>query len=83
MNLTEAIILTDNYKVVGKKASRRGDEDIILEDATYTTCKDCPNSWAFSGKKIFITPGEYVRIRGAYFLVNGVNLLYFPYFFFQ
>ena len=50
MNLTEAIILTDNYKVVGKKASRRGDEDIILEDATYT-CKDCPNHGRLAEKK--------------------------------
>jgi len=82
LELSKAMIITDNYKVVGERAKRQGKGDIILENASYTTCKDCPNSWAFSGDKIFVTPGQYVRIKGAYFVISGVNVLYLPYFFF-
>ena len=82
LELRRAVIITDNYKVVGEKVSRVGKGDILLKNATYTTCKDCPNSWSFKGEKIFVTPGSYVRIKGAYFVVNGVNVLYLPFFFF-
>ena len=82
LELMRAVIVTDNYKVVGEEVSRVGKGDIFLKNASYTTCKDCPNSWSFLGENIFITPGEYVRIKGAYFVVNGVNVLYLPYFFF-
>jgi LPS-assembly protein len=82
LELLRAIIITDNYKVVGEKVSRVGKGDIVLKNASYTTCKDCPNSWSFKGETIFITPGKYVRIKGAYFVISGVNVLYLPFFFF-
>ena len=79
IDIDNARILSDNYIVTGKKIIQTSSEIIYAEEAEYTTCKDCPESWSIFGKKITIELGQYVRIQNAFIKVKGVTALYFPY----
>ncbi len=79
VDLVNARIQTDTFAVVGKKISRLRKDFIYAEDAEYSTCKDCPESWSIFGKKVEITVGEYVTLRHAFIKINGVVVMYIPY----
>lgn len=79
LTIKNARVLSDNYIILGKKLSRISENVIIGEEAEYTTCRDCPESWSIFGKNIHITLGEYVRIQHAYIKIKGVVSMYFPY----
>ena len=74
-----ARIVSGNYIVLGKKLRRQSEGVFVGEDAEYTTCKDCPESWSVFGRKIHITMGEYIRIWHAYIKSKGVIIMYIPY----
>ncbi|HAZ12521.1 MAG: hypothetical protein A2X86_19885 [Bdellovibrionales bacterium GWA2_49_15] len=80
LTVQNARIISDNYIVLGKKISRVSQDVLIGEDAEYTTCRDCPESWSVFGKKVNITIGQYIRIRHALIKIKGVVALYVPYF---
>ncbi len=79
IDIDNARVLSDNFVVTGKKILQSKDNTIYAEDAEYTTCKDCPESWSIFGKKVKITLGEYIKIKHAYIKINGVVAMYFPY----
>jgi LPS-assembly protein len=79
LNLKNARVLSDNYIIVGKEISRLSETVLTAEEAEYTTCRDCPESWSVFGKKIHVTVGEYVRIWHAYIKVKDVVVMYVPY----
>lgn len=79
MNIESARVISDSYTVLGKSLSQLGEGEFEGEDAEYTTCKDCPESWSIYGKKIHITQNEYIRIRHGYLKIKGVIAFYFPY----
>lgn len=79
VDLVNARIQTENFAVVGKKISQLRRNFIYAEDAEYSTCKDCPESWSILGKYVEITVGEYVRLKHAFIKVNGVVVMYVPY----
>lgn len=79
IDLSNARVLSDNYVITGKKIIQTSADMIYAEEAEYTTCKDCPESWSIFGKKITITIGQYVRIQHAFIKVNGVTAMYLPF----
>jgi LPS-assembly protein len=79
IDLENARVLSDNFSVTGKKILQNSPEIIYAEEAEYTTCRDCPESWSVFGKYITIELGNYVKIKHAYIKVNGVVAMYFPY----
>ncbi len=74
-----ARILGGDYVILGKKLSRISPEVIIGEDAEYTTCRDCPESWSIFGRNVHITLNEYIRIKHAYVKLKGIITTYIPY----
>lgn len=79
IDLDNARVLSDNFIVTGKKIVQPSPDLILADDAEYTTCKDCPESWSVFAKQITINVGEYVRMKHAFIKVNGVTAMYFPY----
>ena len=79
IDLDNARLLSDNYVVTGKKILQTTPEIIYAEEAEYTTCRDCPESWSVYGRNVTIEIGKYVRIKHAFIKVNGVIAMYFPY----
>lgn len=72
-------IITSGYVVVGKYLAKISEDVFVGEDAEYTTCRDCPESWSILGKNVHITQNEYIKIKHAYIKVNGVVVMYVPY----
>lgn len=79
VELDNARILSDNFSITGKKILQSSPNMIYAEEAEYTTCKDCPESWSVFGKKINVTIGQYVRFQHAFVKVKGVTAIYVPY----
>ncbi|AUN98539.1 hypothetical protein C0V70_10565 [Bacteriovorax stolpii] len=79
IDLDNARVLSDNYVVTGKKIIQTSSDKIYAEEAEYTTCRDCPESWSIFGKQITITIGQYVTLKHAFIKVNGVTAMYVPY----
>lgn len=79
MTALNARIISDNYTLVGSKIERIGADLILADDAEYSTCRDCPESWSVYGKKVRITLGQYIYITHAYLKVKGVVMFYAPY----
>lgn len=74
-----ARIHAGNFVILGKQLSRLPDKTIFGEDAEYTTCLDCPESWVIQGKEVRVTMGEYITIKHALMKVKGVAIMYIPY----
>jgi LPS-assembly protein len=79
IDLVNARMLSDNYVLIGKRILQSTSQMIYADEAEYTTCKDCPESWSIFGKKVAVKVGQYVEIKHAFFKVNGVVVMYFPY----
>lgn len=79
IDLDNARLLSDNFVVTGKKILQNTPNVIYAEEAEYTTCRDCPESWSVYGKQVKIDVGQYVNLKHAYVKINGVVAMYFPY----
>lgn len=79
IDLDNARVLSENFVVTGKKITQRTANIIFAEEAEYTTCRDCPESWSIYGKQVKIEIGQYVNLKHAYVKINGVVAMYFPY----
>ena len=79
IDLDNARMLSENFVVTGKKILQNIPTIVYAEEAEYTTCRDCPESWSVFGKNITIEVGKYVKIKHAYVKINGVVAMYFPY----
>lgn len=78
-NIEDARILTDDFNIIAKKMKKVSETEFFTEEAEFTTCRDCKESWTVYGKKIHLTINEYVRISHAEVRVKGINILYVPY----
>lgn len=77
--INKARILSENYVVLGDQLSRISPDTYVGENAEYTTCRDCPESWSVFGSRVRITIGNYIQIWKAYIKVNGVVVMFVPY----
>ena len=77
--IKNARVINQFYTILGKKIIRTSSGELEGENAEYTTCKDCPESWSIFGKKVKVTFGEYVKITDAYLKIKGVVVMYIPY----
>jgi LPS-assembly protein len=77
--IKNARILTSDFNLVSNRLIRVNENEYITENAEFTTCKDCAESWSVYGKKIRLVVGKYVQITSGLFKVKGVNVIYIPY----
>ncbi len=79
LNVESARIITSSYYVVGKRISRISEEVFLADEAEYTTCRDCPESWSVYGHKVRVTMGNYIHMTHALVKINGIVVMYLPY----
>jgi len=77
--IKNARILAMDFNIVANKLIRLNQNDYLAQDAEFTTCKDCTESWSVFGKEIKIKMGESVTIRNGLAKIKGINVLYLPY----
>ncbi len=72
-------VVSDNYVILGKTIVKKLNGELTAEDAEYTTCKDCPESWSIFGNEVKVTRNEYLRVKHAYIKAKGTVIFYIPY----
>lgn len=78
-NIRNARIMTSSFNLVSTKLLRVSENEYLAEEAEFTTCKDCAESWSVYGKNIKIQVGEYVQIKHGLLKIKGVDVIYIPY----
>ena len=76
------ICSSGSFSIVGKKIDRVAPGEFVADQAEYTTCQDCPESWSVFGQKVRVYQDQYVHIKHALLKVNRVTIMYMPYFIF-
>jgi LPS-assembly protein len=79
LDIGNARLYTAFYSIVARKIEKVSKNYYIAEEAEFTTCKDCPESWTIYGARVDYTVNEYVHVKHALLRVNGADLMYFPY----
>lgn len=77
--IKNARITTTEFNVVATKLRKLGPNQYLAEEAEFTTCRDCKESWSIYGKEIFVQSGEFIRIKNGLAKIKGVDVLYIPY----
>jgi len=67
------------YYATSDKIERVEEKVFMLEDATVSTCKDCPRDWSFKSRKLRIEQGESLTAKGVSLKVRDIPVFYFPY----
>ena len=78
-SLKKSRLITNNYIISGDQINKIDATTLVAENAEYTTCQDCPESWSIFGRNIHITADQYARIWHAYIKIKGVVTMYVPY----
>jgi LPS-assembly protein len=77
--IKNARITTSEFNVVATRLRKLGPNQFLAQEAEFTTCRDCKESWSVYGKEIFVQSGEFVRIKNGLAKIKGVDVLYIPY----
>ena len=82
LQIFDARAIAKAFSLHGKRIERKSKDVIIGENAEYSACQDCPNSWSVYGGQVKITLREYITIKDAVVKVRGMPMAYLPYFIF-
>lgn len=63
----------------GALLEKLSDELYFVSKADFTTCKNCPSTWSFSGSTIRAELGGYAYIKNSIMRVGGVPIFWLPY----
>jgi LPS-assembly protein len=74
-----ARIVTPEFNMVANQLVRINENEYLADNAEFSTCKDCTESWAVYGQLIRVHVGKYIEIKNGLFKVKGVNVIYLPY----
>ncbi len=65
--------------VKGSQFDRIAEDRFKIKDFQYSTCIDCPNSWAMSGSFADLTMEGYAFIEDFVLKIEDISLLWLPY----
>ncbi len=82
ISIKNARLISPEFKVIAGTIRKVSDDEFETENAEFTTCLDCTESWTIFGKKIRIQLKNYVHISEALVRIKGVDFFYIPYFVF-
>ncbi len=72
-------IESDRYELLGEHIERISDEEFIIKDGEYTTCKDCPASWRLAAKSVDFQVEGYAYLGNVYVKINEAPTVFLPY----
>lgn len=72
-------IESDRYELLGEHIERISDEEFIIRDGEYTTCKDCPASWRLAAKNVDFQVEGYAYLGNVFVKINEAPTLFLPY----
>lgn len=72
-------MITPEFSIVASKIVKKTNKVYYAQEAEFTTCRDCSESWLVSGKDLYVEIDKYVQIYHALVKVKGVDVIYIPY----
>ncbi len=79
LEASNAKLVNNSFTIVGKNISRLANGHFLSQDAEYSTCRDCPESWSVMGHEVEVVPSQYIYIKHGFMKINGVIIVYLPY----
>ncbi|MBL7664572.1 MAG: LPS-assembly protein LptD, partial [Bacteriovoracaceae bacterium] len=79
MVMLNARIVSEAFNIVANRIEKRGEDNYYAEEAEYSTCQNCPESWSIYGQKIDLKFGEYVTIRNGIIKLNTIDVMIIPF----
>lgn len=79
--IDNARVITQDYNLIANSLKQTAKRTFEAQQAQFSTCKDCEESWSLFGENIFIELDRYIQVYHALVKVKGVSVLYFPYVF--
>lgn len=63
----------------GAEIFKSGDAEYFVSQAKFSTCKNCPETWSFTGERIRAELGGYAFIKNSVMRIGGVPVFWLPY----
>ena len=63
----------------GELISKLGPDEYLADQASFTACSNCPETWLFTGQKIRAQLGGYAFIKNSFLRVGGIPVFWLPY----
>ena len=79
LEIKNARVITEDFNLVANSLKKVGPKKFEANQAQFTTCRDCAESWSLFGQEIFIELDNYVQVHHAIARIKGISVLYFPY----
>lgn len=78
--ISNGYVKSNNIYFTGSYIEQVRPNEFIVEDASYTTCENCPPTWSFSSTKINAKIGGYAFLKNSFMRISGVPVFWLPYF---
>lgn len=72
-------VQSGNVIFEGSQIQKLSETEYIADDARYTTCTTCPESWTFTGDKIRAELGGYAYIKNSVLKFADIPIFWLPY----
>jgi len=72
-------VSTESFTLTGERINKLGPGRFQTHKGSYTTCRDCPQSWQFYGEDVDMEIEGYARMRGVVAKVKDTPVLWVPY----
>ncbi len=70
---------SEGFSLTGDRINKLSATRYQTQNGSYTTCKDCPESWMISGDEVDLTFGGYVFIKNASARIVDTPIFWSPY----
>jgi len=77
--ITNGNLTNGTFALRGSKMEQIGVDRMLVQDYDYTTCLDCPNAWAMTGKEVDLQIDGYAYIKDFVFKVKDTPVFWMPY----
>lgn len=75
-----ARIVNPQFNIVARFLKRRSEKIYEAQEAEFTTCRDCVESWSVYGKRMMVYMDDRAEIHHGLVKIKGSSVLYVPYF---
>lgn len=73
-------ISNGQFLLMGERINKLSDKRFLTLQAEYTTCVDCPSSWAVQGEDVDVEFGGYIFMSSVTARISDVPAFWLPYF---
>lgn len=77
--IKNGIVKSNNIIFRGRTIQKLSAVDYYVLDASYTSCTNCPSTWAFDGSQIRAELGGYAYLKNTILKFGSVPVFWFPY----